>query len=63
MRHGKKGAWCLCQVALLKDGTAMRVEAVKAPRKAGAKKKRPLQPVGRWQGKPGELQRLLDKVQ
>lgn len=41
----------------------MRVEAVKAPRKAGAKKKRPLQPVGRWQGKPGELQRLLDKVQ
>jgi hypothetical protein len=48
----------------LKDGTSVRVEAIKPRAKAaGRRKKRAFRPVGQWQGEPGELQRLLAEVQ
>jgi hypothetical protein len=48
----------------LKDGTQVRVEPVKSPRKASpGRKRRGLHPVGKWEGEEGELQRLLGEVQ
>jgi hypothetical protein len=48
----------------LKEGTSVRVEAIKPRAKATRPRtKRAFRPVGQWQGEPGELQRLLAEVQ
>lgn len=60
----KRGVVVFGKSPPLKDGTLVRVEPVKARKKAAAARKtRAFHPVGQWQGEPGELQRLLVQVQ
>jgi hypothetical protein len=60
----KRGVVVFGKVPPLKDGTLVRVEPVKTRKKGdAARKTRAFQPVGQWQGEPGELERLLAQVQ
>jgi len=60
----KRGVVVFAKSPPLEDGTAVRVEPIARRRNAtSSPKKRSFQPVGRWQGEPGELGRLLSLVQ
>ena len=60
----KQGVVVFRSALPLKEGTSVRVEAIKPPAKVAGRRKKPaFRPVGQWQGEPGELQRLLAEVQ
>jgi hypothetical protein len=60
----KRGVVVFGKAPPLKEGTLVRVEPVKTRKRAAAvRKTRAFHPVGRWQGEPGELERLLSQVQ
>lgn len=60
----KRGVVVFTKAPRLKEGTPVRVEPIKPrkPARSGPKVQM-LRPVGKWQGKAGELQSLLDEVQ
>jgi hypothetical protein len=60
----KRGVVVVSKATSLKDGTRVRVEPIRAPKKvASTAKKHTFHPVGQWQGEPGELEGLLARVQ
>ena len=59
----KGGVVVFAKAPPLKDGTSVRVEPLPQITVKTVRKKQTLHRVGRWQGAPGELKRLLAQVQ
>ena len=59
----KEGVVVFSKAPPLRDGTVVRVEPVSTRKKRSSKRKQPLRPVGKWDGGPQEIDRLLAEVQ